>query len=125
MAQFTGIFSKLFVVVILSLFFISAVYYAKAANLLKDALLAKSEIPGNPLSPQGRRIPRDMLPLNPGIAERFAALTKGKREQDDPEVVQFIRDAIIEDRRPFLPKMSYNLYQTPQAVEVEKIFKKK
>ncbi|ELT88450.1 hypothetical protein CAPTEDRAFT_188612 [Capitella teleta] len=124
MAQFTRTCSKLFGVSILFSVFVSAVYYARAADLLKVALLEKSKIAENPL-PQGRRTPRDMLPMNPGIAKRFAALTRSEREQDDPEVVQFIRDAIIEDRRPFLPKMSYNLYQTPQAVEVEKIFKKK
>ncbi|ELT95653.1 hypothetical protein CAPTEDRAFT_197327 [Capitella teleta] len=87
--------------------------------------LALTTVPQREVKGKGRRIPRDMLPLNPGMAERFASLTKDKREQDDPEVVQFIRDAIIEDRRPFLPKMSYNLYRTPQAAEVEKILKKK
>ena len=47
------------------------------------------------------------------------------RAQDDPELIQFIKDEIIEERRPFVPKMSHLLYQTPQAKVIDKMFNKK
>ncbi|ELU15318.1 hypothetical protein CAPTEDRAFT_214214, partial [Capitella teleta] len=125
MALFTRTLSTIFIGIILCVSLFSGVHYMWTSTLRKDALLGNVETPENPLPLQGRHVPRDMMPMDPRIAERFAALTRSKTEQDDPEVVQFIRDAIIEDRRPFLPKMSYNLYQTPQAVEVEKILKAK
>ncbi|ELT90566.1 hypothetical protein CAPTEDRAFT_209618 [Capitella teleta] len=69
------------------------------------------------------RVARDMLPIDPKIIRRFQALSG--RKQDDPELISFIREEFIEDRRPFLPKLSHNVYKTPQADEVDKYFKAK
>ena len=86
----------------------------------KSGSLAAVELPRN----HGRHVAMDMVPRDPRLEERFRELSGPGRRQDDPELVQFIRDEIIEERRPFVPKMSHNLYRTPQAQEVDRIFKK-
>ena len=73
----------------------------------------------------GKHVPMDMLSRDPAVAKRFKALSGPNRTQDDPELIQFIKDQVIEDRRPYVPKMSHRLYQTPQAKVIDEIFKKK
>jgi hypothetical protein len=72
-----------------------------------------------------RHIPRDMLSRDPRITKRFRALSGEGRAQDDSQLIQFIRNEIIEERRDFIPKMSHELYITPQAKEVATILHKK
>lgn len=66
-----------------------------------------------------------MIPREPFIREEFDSLAKFNTSQDDPKLVDFIRMYVLEERRPFVPKVSHRLIQTPQAKEVVQIFKNK
>jgi hypothetical protein len=88
------------------------------------------EIGDDPLGPGIFRIPHghipvDMQPQKPRIRQKFKSLVGRDRRQDDVDLIRFIREEIIDIRRPFLPKMSNALYRTPQAAQVDAIINKK
>ncbi|ELU11063.1 hypothetical protein CAPTEDRAFT_215618 [Capitella teleta] len=72
-----------------------------------------------------RRVPLDLMPQSRALIVRFNRVAKPETPQDDPDLVSFIRDEILEERRHNVPKLSYPLYQTPQAAVVNDILKNK
>ena len=73
----------------------------------------------------GKRVPLDMVPLDPRVKERFQKISSESIRQDDPDLIQFIRDEMLDPPRPFISKLSAVLYRTPQAEEVDWILKGK
>ena len=66
-----------------------------------------------------------MLPLDQHVQDRFKELSGPLIKQDDPELVRFLREEMIDPPRPFVRKLSHLLYKTPQAEEVDRILKGK
>ena len=71
------------------------------------------------------RLPKDMMPRDSHIREKFEKLAGPNIPQDNPELIQFLKNDMIDPPRPFVSKISHPLYKTPQAEEVDKILKGK
>ena len=66
-----------------------------------------------------------MRPLDQRVRDLFTELSGSSMDQDNPRLIQFLQEHMIDPPRPFVRKISHPLYKTPQAQEVDKILKGK